>query len=100
MLFLLIVGMELNPAQIKTRATNILWTSLLGILIPFSIGIGLVILAPDLWGAQARDNLLPFALFVGTALFHISPAGDQPYFDGPQHAEKPPGHRDYFFSFN
>jgi Kef-type K+ transport system membrane component KefB len=67
-LFLLVVGMELNPGQLKTRGLNIFYTSLLGIFIPFAMGYGLVILVPDMWGIQARDNILPFALFIGTAL--------------------------------
>ena len=67
-LFLLVVGMELNPGQLRTRGANILWTSGLGIAIPFAIGYGLVLFVPDIRGSQARDNTLPFALFMGTAL--------------------------------
>jgi Kef-type K+ transport system membrane component KefB len=67
-LFLLVVGMELNPGQLKTRGSNIIWTSILGIIIPFSIGYGLVILIPDIWGTQAQHNIHLFALFMGTAL--------------------------------
>jgi Kef-type K+ transport system membrane component KefB len=67
-LFLLVVGMELNPGQIKSRGANIIWTSILGIILPFTIGYGLVILRPGIWGAQAQNNLIPFAFFIGTAL--------------------------------
>lgn len=67
-LFLLVVGMELNPGQLKTRGINIIWTSLLGIAIPFAMGYGLVMLVPGLWMDQAKVNLFPFALFIGTAL--------------------------------
>jgi Kef-type K+ transport system membrane component KefB len=67
-LFLLVVGMELNPGQIKTRGSNILWTSILGIIIPFAIGYGLVIFVPGIWGNQPQGKGLPFALFIGTAL--------------------------------
>jgi len=67
-LFLLVVGMELNTGQLKTRGLNIIWTSALGIAFPFAMGYGLVILVPDMWGAQAKANILPFALFIGTAL--------------------------------
>ncbi len=67
-LFLLVVGMELNPGQLKTRGSNILWTSLLGIVIPFAMGYALVTLVPAMWGNQARDNTFIFALFMGTAL--------------------------------
>jgi Kef-type K+ transport system membrane component KefB len=67
-LFLLVVGMELNPGRMAARGSNIIWTSMFGILIPFAIGAGLVIFAPGIWGAQAKDNTVPFALFIGTAL--------------------------------
>jgi Kef-type K+ transport system membrane component KefB len=67
-LFLLAVGMELNPGQLKTRGLNIFWTSVLGIMIPFAMGYGLVMLVPGLWMTQAKDNIFPFALFIGTAL--------------------------------
>jgi Kef-type K+ transport system membrane component KefB len=67
-LFLLVVGMELNPGKLKARSSNILWTSLMGILVPFALGYGLVLFVPGIWGSQASDNLLPFALFIGTAL--------------------------------
>jgi Kef-type K+ transport system membrane component KefB len=67
-LFLLVVGMEINPGQIKARASNIIWASVLGIIVPFAIGYGLVIVKPDIWGEYAKDNLIPFALFIGTAL--------------------------------
>jgi Kef-type K+ transport system membrane component KefB len=67
-LFLLVVGMEVNPGQLKTRGMNIIWTSLLGIIFPFAIGYGLVVFLPGIWGNPAKNNLLPFALFIGTAL--------------------------------
>jgi Kef-type K+ transport system membrane component KefB len=67
-LFLLVVGMELNPGRLKQQGRNIVWTSALGILFPFALGYGLVVFFPGLWGSQATDHLLPFALFIGTAL--------------------------------
>jgi Kef-type K+ transport system membrane component KefB len=67
-LFLLVVGMELNPGKLKARGLNIFWTSLLGILVPFALGCGLVLFVPGIWGSQATGNILPFALFIGTAL--------------------------------
>jgi Kef-type K+ transport system membrane component KefB len=67
-LFLLVVGMELNPGQLKSRGVNIVWTSVLGILIPFLIGYGLVVFVPGLWGNPASTNPGTFALFIGTAL--------------------------------
>jgi Kef-type K+ transport system membrane component KefB len=67
-LFLLVVGMELNPGHLKSRGQNIIWTSALGILFPFALGYGLVVFFPDMWGTQAGDHFLSFALFMGTAL--------------------------------
>ena len=67
-LFLLVVGMELNPSQLKARGSNIIWASVLGIVIPFTAGYGLVYFRPAMWGDYAQDHLIPFALFIGTAL--------------------------------
>jgi Kef-type K+ transport system membrane component KefB len=67
-LFLLVVGMELNPGQLKSKGLNIIWTSVLGIAIPFAMGYGIVMLVPGLWVTQAKENIFPFALFIGTAL--------------------------------
>jgi Kef-type K+ transport system membrane component KefB len=45
-----------------------LLTSILGILLPFSLGFGAVWLWPEQWGALAHHNVLILGLFIGTAL--------------------------------
>lgn len=40
----------------------------LQIAIPFALGYGLVIFVPNMWGIPVNHNLIPFALFIGTAL--------------------------------
>ncbi len=39
--------MNLNLA--KKRVTNIAWASLTGIVVPFILGFGMVVLFPNLW---------------------------------------------------
>jgi Kef-type K+ transport system membrane component KefB len=66
--FLFAAGLEINLGLIKKQKAIIAWTSLLGILVPFVLGFGVVLLFPGLWGANALDRPLLFALFIGTAL--------------------------------
>lgn len=66
--FLFAAGLEINLGLIKARRNNIVWTSALGIAIPFILGFGLVVLVPDLWDTQTHTNPVLLALFMGTAL--------------------------------
>ncbi len=66
--FLFAAGLEINLGLIEKQKAVIAWTSLLGILVPFVFGIVSVLLFPGLWGANALDRPLLFALFIGTAL--------------------------------
>jgi Kef-type K+ transport system membrane component KefB len=66
--FLFAAGLEMNLGVIKKQRSSIAWTSLMGILIPFALGLGLVFLFPGLWGSHVQGNLALFALFMGTAL--------------------------------
>jgi Kef-type K+ transport system membrane component KefB len=65
-LFLFIAGLELNLAQLRGRNWGIVSTSLAGIVVPFALGFGVVLLLPGFWGQQ--QDLQLFALFLGTAL--------------------------------
>jgi Kef-type K+ transport system membrane component KefB len=69
--FLFITGMEVNLNQIRGRIRQVVWVSGLGILIPFLLGVSLVLLFPTLWNDsnEAKDWVLPF--FMGIA-FSIS----------------------------
>ncbi len=66
--FLFAAGLEMNLGVIKKQRSSIAWTSLMGILIPFIMGVGLVFLFPGLWGSHIEGSLTLFALFMGTAL--------------------------------
>lgn len=66
--FLFAVGLELNLGLVTRQGRKIAWTSLLGILVPFAFGCGLVYLFPGLFGELAQGRLTLVALFVGTAL--------------------------------
>jgi Kef-type K+ transport system membrane component KefB len=66
--FMFVAGLEVNPAYLQKRSRSVIGTSLLGIVLPCGLGLGTVLLLPDVWGAPAQEHLLLFALFVGVAL--------------------------------
>jgi Kef-type K+ transport system membrane component KefB len=68
LLFLFVAGLEVNLRYVRQRGRSIVWTSLSGIVVPFGLGFGLVLLLPGLWGPRANSHVLVFALFLGTAL--------------------------------
>ncbi len=66
--FMFIAGLEINLARLGQRKGSVIFTSLFGCILPFGLGFAAVLLFPDLWGHSFQDNLLPLALFMGTAL--------------------------------
>lgn len=66
--FLFAAGLEMNLGLVKKRSVNIAWASLMGIVIPFIMGFGMVFLFPDMWREHFQGRLLFFAMFMGTAL--------------------------------
>ncbi|WP_292388547.1 cation:proton antiporter [Methanosarcina sp. UBA5] len=66
--FLFAAGLEMNLGLIKKRSFNIAWASLMGILIPFILGFGMIFVFPDMWREHFQGRLLFFAMFMGTAL--------------------------------
>ena len=58
----------MNLSIIKKRGINIAWASLTGIVVPFILGFGIVVLFPDLWEGHFQGKTLFFAMFMGTAL--------------------------------
>ena len=66
--FLFAAGLEMNLSLIKKRGINIAWASLAGIVVPFILGFGVVVLFPDRWGEHFQGNTFFFAMFMGTAL--------------------------------
>lgn len=66
--FLFAAGLEMNLSLVKKRSANIAWASLMGIVIPFIMGFGMIFLFPEMWRAHFQGRLLFFAIFMGTAL--------------------------------
>lgn len=66
--FLFAAGLEINLGQIRSKGRTIVWTSLLGMLFPFILGVAAVFLFPGLWGTHTDGKTLLFALFMGTAM--------------------------------
>ncbi len=68
LLFVFMAGLELQPKHLRTLGAPIFWTSFLGILSPFVLGLGSVLLWPRFWHARAQVNIPLLAVFVGTIL--------------------------------
>lgn len=66
--FLFVAGLEVNVAHIWQRSSGVILTSTLGILVPLILGIGSVLLLPQLWAPHSPQQNWILALFVGTAL--------------------------------
>jgi Kef-type K+ transport systems, membrane components len=66
--FLFAAGLEMNLSLVKKRSVNIAWASLMGIVIPFIMGFGMIFLFPEMWREHFQGRLLFFAIFMGTAL--------------------------------
>lgn len=69
-LLLLVVGLEVDLSAVVRQGKAMLSVSAMGILIPFSLGMGLALLFGDTLGSGARaaNNHTAFAIFVGLAL--------------------------------
>lgn len=66
--FLFIAGLEVSPAQVRQSGPKVVGTSLLGILVPFVLGFGLVWFFPAFWGPLAETHHLALAMVIGVAL--------------------------------
>ena len=66
--FLFVAGLEVDLGHFRRRGASVALTSILGIVIPFGLGFGAVLLLPGLWGPQAGGMPTIFALFLGMAL--------------------------------
>jgi Kef-type K+ transport system membrane component KefB len=66
-LFMFIIGMELDPNKVRKQAFEALIISHASIIIPFALGIGLsIFLYPDY--AEHQKHFYAFALFMGIAM--------------------------------
>lgn len=66
--FLFVGGLEVNLVHLQRRGLSVALASLLGILVPFGLGFGSVLFLPHVWGPQAYEKTLIFAVFIGAAL--------------------------------
>lgn len=66
--FLFLVGLEISLAQVRRFGLRAMTIGALGALAPLACGMGAVYALPNLWGPQAEQNRLMFALFIGAAM--------------------------------
>ncbi|HVY69365.1 MAG TPA: cation:proton antiporter, partial [Verrucomicrobiae bacterium] len=66
-LFMFVVGMELDPGHLRTRARTALFVSHVSIVFPYFLGVALaLVLYSTLSGPGAK--FVPFALFIGISM--------------------------------
>ncbi|MFB3766566.1 MAG: cation:proton antiporter [Methanotrichaceae archaeon] len=65
--FIFTAGLEIDLTYIRRNRRGTLITSIFGIILPFIMGLGLVVFMPGLWKIPSGD-LGIFAIFMGTAL--------------------------------
>lgn len=66
--FLFVAGLEINLSHLRQRGWSIIFSGILGILVPFALGFGLVMFIPNLWGPLPQGTPLMFAFLIGAAL--------------------------------
>ncbi|MDD5033343.1 MAG: cation:proton antiporter [Methylococcaceae bacterium] len=64
--FMFAAGLEVNLVHFRQCKRVVALTSVMGGVLPFALGFGMVLLFPEFWGQSDRPLLL--ALFMGTAL--------------------------------
>jgi Kef-type K+ transport system membrane component KefB len=69
LLFVFMAGLEVQTGYLQKQVKAIACTSILGIAIPFTLGLGSVLLWPGLWGSiPQRHSLMLLAVFIATSL--------------------------------
>jgi K+:H+ antiporter len=66
--FLFVAGLEVDLRRLRRMGRAVAATGLLGVLVPFCLGYGAVIIAPGLWRPHATAALPFLPTLVGTAL--------------------------------
>lgn len=67
-LLLLISGLEVDLAMVLSQGKKAIYTSNMGLAIPFVLGFSVSYLFPNLMGIGEGSSIFIFALFMGTAL--------------------------------
>lgn len=67
-LFMFVSGTKINTAFVLTKRKSIVYTSLLGMIIPLILGVSTVLLLPETINAPPGKDKLIYAFFVGIAL--------------------------------
>jgi Kef-type K+ transport system membrane component KefB len=67
LIYMFVVGLELNVKSLQSKARSAVAISLSSIVLPFALGIGAALLLFDSYGPRSGDTL-GFALFMGIAM--------------------------------
>ena len=67
-LLLLISGLEVDLAMVLSQGKKAIYTSNMGLALPFVVGFGVSYFFPELMGIGEGGSIFIFALFMGTAL--------------------------------
>lgn len=67
-MLLLVSGLEVDLSVILRQSKSAFLTSIMGIIFPFTIGFLVAYLSPNFFGIKDENQLLIFALFIGTAM--------------------------------
>lgn len=68
LIFVFMAGLEVQTSYLRKQAKAVAWTSVFGIIIPFVLGSGAVLLWPALWLDRPNEKPLLLALFIATML--------------------------------
>ena len=68
LIFVFLAGLEVQTGHLRKQGKAVIWTSALGIVIPFGLGMWAVLLWPGLWRAKSQHSLILLALFIATSL--------------------------------
>jgi Kef-type K+ transport system membrane component KefB len=55
MAFVFIAGLEVDLTCLKRGSKSTIITSISGIILPFALGFGMVVLMPEIWGIPLED---------------------------------------------
>ena len=69
--FLFVAGLEMNLKLVRNRGIHIAWASLMGITVPFTLGFGMVVMFPDMWGGVFSGRNIVFRDVHGNSVVNI-----------------------------